>query len=72
MKNDFFATDDVGNENNTPNANNVENGGVIINLGSTDGSDNSTSEVNTYYGTSVNTSIPNNENNHIYANLGTM
>ena len=72
MKNDFFATDDVGNENNTPNANNVENGGVIINLGSTDGSDNSTSEVNTYYGTSVNTSIPNNENNHIDANLGTM
>ena len=72
MKNDFFATDDVGNENNTPNANNAENGGVIINLGSTDGSDNSTSEVNTYYGTSVNTSIPNNENNHIDANLGTM
>ena len=72
MKNDFFATDDVGNENNIPNANNAENGGVIINLGSTDGSDNSTSEVNTYYGTSVNTSIPNNENNHIDANLGTM
>lgn len=72
MKNDFFATDDVGNENNTSNANNAENEGVIINLGSTDGSDNSTSEVNTYYGTSVNTSIPNNENNHIDANLGTM
>lgn len=66
MKNDFFATDDVGNENNTPNANNAENGGVIINLGSTTNAvDSSTSNVdtqNTYYGTSINTTPVQNEN----------
>lgn len=66
MKSDFFATDDVGNENNTPNANNAENGGVIINLGSTTNAvESSTSNVdtqNTYYGTSINTTPVQNEN----------
>ena len=73
MKNDFFATNDVGNENNTSNTNNQESSGVIINLGSTDnGGNNSSSGVNTYYGTSIDTSTPNNnENNGVDVNLGT-
>lgn len=65
MKSDFFATDDVGNENNTPNANNGDNGGVIINLGGTTNTvESSTSNVdtqNTYYGTSINTAPVQNE-----------
>ena len=67
MKNDFFASGDNSEANNTQtSANNGDNGGVIVNLGSTTNAvDSSTSNVdtqNTYYGTSINATPVQNEN----------
>ena len=67
MKNDFFASGDNSEANNTQtSANNEDNGGVIVNLGSTTNAvDSSTSNVdtqNTYYGTSINATPVQNEN----------
>ena len=78
MKNDFFATDDISNDNNTPNTNNEENSGVIINLESTTSTDGGSSDVainnsneqqNMYYGTSIDTSVSSNEENNNLDNI---